>query len=63
MARLLREVSHASLDEVCEAFDELGGDSEAPLLLKFDDVYLDVESITRTADGALIINTQEAHLG
>ena len=60
MARILREVSHATLDEVCEAFDELGGEAEEPLLFKYDDVILDVESIVRTVDGAIVINLQEA---
>lgn len=62
MARAHREVSHATISEVCEAFDELANDLdiEEPLLFKFDDVYLDVESITRTDNGALVINLQEA---
>ena len=62
MARVQREVSHATLDEVCEAIDEIGqvGDVEEPLLFKFDDVYLDVESIVRSGNGPLIIHLQEA---
>lgn len=62
MARAQREVSHATLDELCEAYGELANDVDVaePLLFKFDDVYLDVESIVRTASGALVINLQEA---
>ena len=61
MARAHREVSHASMDELCEAFEDLGGRShEESLLLKFDDVILDVESVTRTDDGVIVINLQEA---
>lgn len=60
MARIHREVSHATLDEVCEAYDEFGGEAEEPLLLKYDDVILDVESIIRTESGAIVINLQEA---
>lgn len=60
MARTQREASHASLDEVCEAFDELGAENDTPLLLKYDDVILDVESIVRTESGAVLIVLQEA---
>ncbi len=60
MARVQREVSHATLDEVCEAFDEIGGENDTPLILKFDDVILDVESIVRTESGAVLIVLQEA---
>ena len=61
MAAQHREVSHASMDELCEAFEDLGGRShEESLLLKFDDVFLDVESVTRSEGGTVVINLQEA---
>lgn len=62
---LHRDAAHATLSELCEATDEIGtvGDVEEPLLFKYDDVYLDVDFITRADSGAIIINLQEVHLG
>ncbi len=60
MARLHREVSHATTDELCEVLDEFDIEAEEPLLFKYDDVILDVESVTRTDDGVIVINLQEA---
>lgn len=62
MARRV-EVSHATLDEVCETVEDLLGgprDVAEPLLFKYDDVYLDVESISVTDNGTLVIHLQEA---
>ena len=59
MART-QDASHASLDDLCEILQEADEPADQPLLFKYDGAYLDVESFTRTDDGALIINLQEA---
>lgn len=55
-----REVPHGTLDEVCEAFDELAGEGDVTLIFMYDGVELDTDSIVRAENGAITITLQEA---